>query len=162
MPPSASKSCVSVGSAPGGRGLFTAVPVASGATVIELDGVLRSTPDRYSIQVDVGSHLHPLPEQLARGESADFPWWFLNHSCLPTVRIHGLRVVAIRDLAAGEQLSFDYDATEWSLDAPFRCGCGQCGGRLVRGYAHLDAEGRASRAGRVAAHLLRLAGHGHA
>ena len=162
MPVSASKSCLSVGSAPGGRGLFTTVPVAAGATVLELDGVLRPAPDRHSIQVDVASHLHPRPEALERGEAADLPWWFLNHSCRPTVRIDGLRVVALRDLAAGEQLSFDYDATEWSLASPFRCGCGQCDGRTVRGYAHLDEDDRAVRAGRVAAHLLRLARHGHA
>lgn len=162
MPSPASSSRVTVGPAPGGLGLFAAMPVAAGSTVFAIDGVLQPAPDRYSVQVDVASHLHPFPEQLARGEAADLPWWFLNHSCRPTVRIEGLGVIAIRDLAAGEQLTFDYDATEWSLDAPFRCGCGQCGGRLVRGYAHLDAEGRAIRADRAAAHLLRLAGHGHA
>ncbi len=162
MPLSASSSRVTVGPAPGGRGLFTATPVAAGALLFELDGVLRGGPDRYSIQVDVASHLHPRPEQFARGEAADVPWWFLNHSCRPTVWIDGLRVIAVRDLAAGEQLSFDYDSTEWSLDAPFRCGCGECDGRTVRGYAHLDADGRAVRAGRVAAHLRRLAGHGNA
>lgn len=161
MPAAASRSRVTVAPAPGGLGLFAVTPLDAGATVFELDGVLRSGPDRHSIQVDVATHLHPRPDAFARGESADLPWWFLNHACRPTVRIDGLRVVALRDIAAGEQLSFDYDATEWSLDAPFRCGCGQCGGRLVRGYAHLDAEGRASRAGHAAPHLLRLAGHGH-
>jgi len=162
MPASASSSRVTVAPAPGGRGLFTVTPVAAGATVFELDGVLRSAPDRYSVQVDVAAHLHPHPGALARGESADLPWWFLNHSCRPTVWIDGRRVVAIRDLAAGEQLGFDYDATEWSLDEPFRCGCGHCDGRMVRGYAHLDADGRARIDAIVAPHLLRLAGHGHA
>ena len=130
--------------------------------MFELDGVLRPAADRYSIQVDVASHLHPHPGQLARDEAADLPWWFLNHSCRPSVRIDGLRVVAVRDLVAGEQLSFDYDATEWSMASPFRCGCGHCDGRMIRGYAHLDEEERSRRAAYVAPHLRRLAGHGHA
>jgi hypothetical protein len=153
---------VEVGPVPGGRGLFTRRAVRADATVLVLEGTIRDAPDRFSVQVDVGRHLHPLPDELARGEAADVPWWFLNHSCEPSVRIVGTRVVALRDLEAGDHLTFDYDATEWSIASPFRCGCGRCDGRIVRGYAHLDAEERARRSATVAPHLLRLAGHGHA
>ena len=162
MPISASSSRVRVGPVPGGQGLFTAVAVPAGGTVLVLDGVIRPKPDRYSIQVDVASHLHPRPEALAEGEASPAPWWFLNHCCRPTVRIEGLRVVAVHDLAAGEQLRFDYDTTEWSLAEPFRCGCGHCGGRTVGGYARLGDEERARIDAIVAPHLRRLAGHGHA
>lgn len=159
---SASHAQVEVRPVPGGRGLFTTVPVRAGETVLELDGVVKPVPDRFSIQVGVASHLHPSPEAPAEREAAAVPWWFLNHSCEPAVRIEGCRAVALRDLGAGEQLTFDYDSTEWSIAEPFRCGCGRCDGRLVRGYAHLDAGERARRAACVAPHLLRLAGHGHA
>ena len=157
-----SVSVAMVGPVPGGRGLFAVRPVLARGVVLELEGELRREPDRYSIQVDTDLHLHPRPEALAAGESAAVPWWFLNHSCDPTVRIDGNRVVAIRDLDAGDPLVFDYDATEWSLASPFRCGCGSCGGRMVRGYGHLDAEARDRRGTNAAAHLRRRAAHGNA
>ena len=153
---------VAVGPVSGGRGLFTTAAVRAGETVLEIDGVIRAQPDRFSIQVGERRHVHPAPEELARGESAEVPWWFLNHACRPSVRIDGRRAVAVRDLEAGEHLTFDYDTTEWSIATPFRCGCGGCGGRMVRGFAHLDAVERARHADAVAPHLLRLAGHGHA
>jgi len=160
--PASTRHAVAVRPAPGGKGLFTTAAFRAGETVLELDGELRTEADRHSIQVDVERHLHPHPAALAEGESAPVPWWFLNHSCTPTVRIDGRRVVAVRDLAAGEPLVFDYDATEWSLASPFRCGCGACGGRLVRGYGHLDPDERERRGAYAAEHLRRRAADGHA
>jgi hypothetical protein len=162
MRASLSSTAVAVGPVSGGRGLFTTAAVRAGETVFEIEGEVRTAPDRFSIQVGEDRHLHPAPEELARGESAEAPWWFLNHACRPSVRIDGRRVVACRGLDPGDHLTFDYDTTEWSIASPFRCGCGGCGGRMVRGYAHLDAVERARHADAVAPHLLRLAGHGHA
>jgi hypothetical protein len=162
MRASLSSAAVAVGPVPGGRGLFSTQAVRAGEMVLEMDGVVRPEPDRFSIQVDVASHLFPSPDELARGESVGVPWWFLNHACRPTVRIDGTRAIALRDLAAGDRLTFDDGTTEWSIAGPHPRSCGSCDGRLVRGYAHLDASERECRAGRSAPHLLRLGGHGHA
>ncbi|KAI9025389.1 hypothetical protein DFJ74DRAFT_664209 [Hyaloraphidium curvatum] len=80
---------------------------------------------------------------------------FTAHSCGPAARIeHGpvppldvpgaeveLSLVAIRDVAAGEVLSFDYDSTEWEMAEPFDCRCGAdvCRGR-VEGFKLLAAR----------------------
>ena len=50
----------------------------------------------------------------------------LNHSCDPNVLLdtEHLKMVARRDIAEGEELSFFYPSTEWEMDAPFICLCG--------------------------------------
>ena len=50
----------------------------------------------------------------------------LNHSCDPNVILdtEHLLMIARRDIAKGEELSFFYPATEWEMDAPFICLCG--------------------------------------
>ena len=50
----------------------------------------------------------------------------LNHSCDPNVILdtERLLMVACRDIAREEELSFFYPATEWEMDAPFICLCG--------------------------------------
>ena len=99
--------------------------------------------------------------QTARDEHVimDLPARFLNHACgsganvgvrLPASssrnssirREEGQAVgdsrtpvydfVAKRDIAAGEQLFFDYETTEYQLQSPFDCACGSpdCRGRL--------------------------------
>ena len=61
----------------------------------------------------------------------------INHSCAPnceTQNIHGhIWVVALRDLAPGEELNYDYgfDYSEWR-DHPCRCGAAGCVGYIVK------------------------------
>jgi len=98
----------------------------------------------------------------------DLPARFLNHACgsganvgvrLPatssrnssirrdegqTVGDSGMPVydfVAKRDIAAGEQLFFDYETTEYQLQSPFDCACGSpdCRGRL-KGFGEHNAR----------------------
>lgn len=61
--------------------------------------------------------------------------WFMNHSCDPNVGslpdFH--RTIAMRDIAAGEEVTYDYattDAGEWDLECA--CGSPQCR-KTVRG-----------------------------
>lgn len=57
----------------------------------------------------------------------------LNHSCAPTVLDHGLDFgIAVRDIAAGEEVTCDYRSfvadPPWSMDC--RCGAPSCAGRI--------------------------------
>ncbi|MEY4182579.1 MAG: hypothetical protein RLZZ217_1205 [Planctomycetota bacterium] len=149
---------ISVRSSSTGIGLWCDEPVACGCTIIGFDGEVRQSPGRYSIQVGQLEHLHPDDGAVAAGDRSRFAWRFLNHSCAPNCRVDGRRLVACRDLAAGEQLSFDYNATEWSLAEPFRCACGACGGEPIRGFAHLDAASRERRRPWLARHLMERLG----
>lgn len=53
----------------------------------------------------------------------------LNHSCDPTTwprenDMGAYDFIALRDLKAGDELTFDYEITEWELtDGGFECGC---------------------------------------
>lgn len=59
----------------------------------------------------------------------DTPAWYVNHSCAPNSGINGHSLVAMRDIAEGEEITFDYSmslATEyWTM----RCNCGSPGCR---------------------------------
>ncbi|MFM7280471.1 MAG: SET domain-containing protein-lysine N-methyltransferase, partial [Planctomycetia bacterium] len=81
-------------------------------------------------------------------------WLFLNHSCRPTTAVRGRELIALRPIAPYEELSFDYETTEWHMAEPFTCRCGNCGGRSVRGFAFLPAEERERRRPYLAPHLV--------
>lgn len=69
----------------------------------------------------------------------------INHSCSPNCYIDfdQLALVALRDIGAGEELTFDYNTSEYDLvdqGCPFTCLCGsqKCVGE-VKGYRYLPA-----------------------
>jgi D-alanine-D-alanine ligase len=59
-------------------------------------------------------------------------WAPQNHSCAPNTRFDGLDVVAVREIAAGEELTVDYatflDASAEAFEC--RCGAPSCRGRV--------------------------------
>jgi len=122
-----------------GRGLFTLVPIARGKRVIALEGKLLTTTeltdDLLAIQVDHGLWL------CSPGDSTDD---FINHSCDPNTGFTTGETIlfALRDIAAGEELSWDYSTSlseaGWSLDC--QCGSTKCR-ELVKPWGELsDAE----------------------
>jgi hypothetical protein len=117
-----------------GELLRAAMPIRAGDALFHLDGDIVRHPDSHTIQVGEAAHL------TTRGA-----WKAMNHACVPNVRIDlGERLmVAIRDIAAGEELCFNYNTTEWDMAAPFTCGCGHrdCVG-TIRGFRYLDRAQR--------------------
>jgi len=125
------------------RRLVAAAPIAAGSVIFTLVGRETRVATRYSIQV--GPEMHLDSDDLATDDERvrDRYWMYLNHSCEPSAWIRGLSVVALRDIEAGEGVTFDYNATEFAMAEPFDCHCGTAGcvGR-VAGYAALDAAQR--------------------
>ena len=107
---------------------------AQGEVVFPLDGRPVSQPTRLTIQVGEDAHLDPVEERTS-------PWRSLNHGCDPNVAIDVSRrvIVARRPIAAGDELRFDYNTTEWELAESFVCNCGApwCVG-VAQGFAHLS------------------------
>jgi D-alanine-D-alanine ligase len=58
-------------------------------------------------------------------------WAPQNHSCDPNTAFDGLNVVALRDIAAREELTLDYAAFGHVEMMPFACACGS---EKCRGY----------------------------
>ena len=80
-------------------------------------GVINSyfpIDDNYFLGVDEGSK-----------EAEDNVKLFINHSCNPNCGIRGeITFVAIRDIAAGEELATDYAFVD-NEDYSFQCNCGE-------------------------------------
>jgi hypothetical protein len=111
-----------------------------------------SSPTFTSIQVGAETHIEDLGVIT-----------YLNHSCRPNtvVDTERLTVHAARPIAPGDELTYFYPSTEWDLDRPFDCQCGEpgCIGRVV-GARHLATD--VLNRHRVAPHiqeLVRQSGH---
>ena len=127
-----------------------------GERIFELEGVLTPTPSRYSVQIDTNVHVE-VPEHAevdAERMLLRYPWRCLNHACDPNARIVGRELRALRAIRPDEEITFDYETTEWDMASPFPCGCTRCGGRTIRGFRHLSREERERRRPWLAPHLL--------
>jgi hypothetical protein len=132
-------------------------PIRSGETILAIGGDLVGQPSQYSIQLSDDLHIEvPMHVQSSQERMhAHYPWRFLNHSCAPTAGLRGRELVALRDIDALEEITFDYDTSEYDMARPFRCRCGHCGGREIRGFRHLTDAERRRRAPYLAPYLRR-------
>ncbi len=109
--------------------------IAAGETVAAFGGscisggALSALPTEQqgrSIQID--EDLHMAGSVFA--DAADM----VNHSCSPNCGIvSGVVVVAMRDIAPGEELTYDYAMTDGSVTDTFTCHCGSphCRGTIT-------------------------------
>lgn len=119
--------------APIGLGVFATGPIASADWVIELPRVFDDRPGCYTIQLDEHHY------QAYTGEADDF----VNHACDPNtyLDVDGLRLVARRAIAAGEEITLHYATFEWELVDPFVCVCDGVA-RSIRGFRVLSTAER--------------------
>jgi hypothetical protein len=120
-----------------------------GDHILRLEGDIVGSPSKYSVQLGPGRHLE-VPAEVQVAQPLDrYRWRFLNHSCEPNAAFADRNLTAIRRIEASEQITFDYNTTEYDLSSPFECHCGSescCG--VVRGYrwqrrqASIEGSGR--------------------
>jgi SET domain-containing protein len=119
-----------------GRGLVAVAPIVADEVVAIKGGhiidtaTLNSLPERLresDVQIADGFHLAALEE--AEYEAVML---FLNHSCEPNVGFAGnVVLVAMRDIAAGEELTTDYALfDDYVGEMECRCGTGSCRGTI--------------------------------
>lgn len=127
-----------------GFGVFAAKPFARGSTVIvdedgdyydgvmTLDEALRRGHDLSQELFQIGVDAFLLPN----GNIDDF----VNHSCRPSTGLRltplGYRMVALVDIAAGDELTYDYSTYIGSTDERLDCACGAAGCRGTIGPFH--------------------------
>ncbi|MBI3362016.1 MAG: SET domain-containing protein [Chloroflexi bacterium] len=120
------------GSAYGAR-LIATEAISNGALIYRIANYqIVSEPTYQTIQIGPDKHINDL------GMLA-----YLNHSCAPNVVVdtRHLIVVAVRDIAPGEELNYFYPSTEWDMARPFVCLCGAPGClRLVFGARYLSLD----------------------
>lgn len=116
-----------------GRGLIATEPIGRGEVVAVKGGHIVTTaelaalPERLrnsDVQITGDLHLAALTD-----EEYEPVMLFINHSCEPNVGFGGnIVLVAMRDIAAGEELTTDYALFD-DYDGSMECGCGRAGCR---------------------------------
>ena len=106
--------------------------------ILTFKGEITSTPSKYSIQIGQNEHLD-IPD----GEigNPDYYWIFLNHSCAPNTYIKNKQLIALEDIPAATELTFNYNTTEYNMATPFQCNCQKenCQ-KEIKGFKYLSSD----------------------
>ncbi len=106
-----------------GRGVHARYPIVAGERILEFDGpVLTHDQVRALGEVDAGLF------QVGADQYVDArpPGRFANHSCEPNAGVAGDRfLVALRDIAAAEEIQFDYSTAMSESGRTIDCACGR-------------------------------------
>src|SRR5438309_698345 len=111
-------------------GVYTSTPIRKGARVVEYAGE-RITPEEADRRYDGVSrtYLYGLDDgnTVMDGHGLGA---YLNHSCDPNCEVDEIRgrvwLFALRDIAAGEELVWDYNLYDHEDPAPCHCGSRKC------------------------------------
>ena len=74
-----------------------------------------SKPTYLTVQTGIDRHILLEPEFLQ----------YINHSCNPNVFFDttSLQLICLKEMHAGDEMSFFYPSTEWEMTQPFNCYC---------------------------------------
>jgi len=108
----------------GGRGVFAVRPIQAGELLAVLGGevltgdmLLRLPPSQHRLTIQV-------EEDLYLWSSREGPADWFNHSCSPNAGLSGqIGLVAMRPIASGEEVCFDYAMCDGSPYDEFACAC---------------------------------------
>lgn len=138
------------------HGVFAKVVIPKDTIILHLEGVVIQQPTKYSIQVGIHQHCE-IPEEINPFSTSAFHWKFLNHSCSPNgyFNMEDKTFRALKNILSGEEISFNYNTTEYELAAPFQCRChsANCYGE-IKGFRYLSLEERNKTRPLLASHLL--------
>lgn len=114
-----------------GRGVFALRPFASGELILRFRGRRVDRDDPVHMQPEGANLLQTGRRTYIR---LDPPGVFTNHSCDPNAGVfRNRRLVAIRPIARGEEIRFDYSTTMdedfWTM--PCACGKRECRGLVT-------------------------------
>ena len=110
-----------------GWGSFAREAIPAGTTVAGFGGYAVPRDVLDTLSADRASRSIQVDDDLFLVSNDDpEPGDMLNHSCEPTCGLMGGTIlVALRDIAAGEELTFDYATCDSSDYDEFECLCGE-------------------------------------
>ncbi len=112
-------------------GVFAAKDFKKGEIILYIKGRVVSKPELFAMSDYFNNHSGTIGKDkyLIFG----YPEKYINHSCSPNVFEYKRKVIAIRNIGKGEEISFDYSICsidDWRM----RCHCGSKNCRkIVRG-----------------------------
>lgn len=90
-----------------GQSTWSSSHFKRGEIVHILKGTIENEPSRHSIQIAMTKHcLDPVGIHI-------------NHSFTPSCEVLGKKLVALRDIKPGDQITFDYLKNESTIASPF-------------------------------------------
>lgn len=103
-----------------GSGVFCTEDIKKGKVIFKMKGEIIGHPTRTSVQVGKDEHIE---DEIAG---------HVNHHCIPNAKVirKTRSFVSLRNIRKGEEITFDYNANEDKLAAPFVC---KCCNKLVSG-----------------------------
>lgn len=115
-------------------GVYTSTPIRKGARLVEYDGE-RITPEEADRRYDGVSrtYLYGLDDgkTVIDGHGLGA---YLNHSCEPNCEVDEIKgrvwIFALRNIAPGEELVWDYNLYDDDDPAPCHCGSRKCRGTM--------------------------------
>lgn len=120
-----------------GRGLFARAPIRCGELVAMKGGYVLSRAHWQALQAELGPAEIQVDEDLVlapvHAGEREGAMLYTNHSCEPNIAIQGqIAFVAMRDIAAGEELTHDWATTDDDeYEMVCRCGRPSCRGTIT-------------------------------
>ena len=116
----------------GQRALFSLQSFSAGDVLIGFSAAeTYTTPNYLTLQIGDDQHINLHPAFIQN----------INHSCEPNCFFNTttMQLVALTTIQVGAELTFFYPSTEWEMQQPFRCNCGNDSClKEIRGAAHLS------------------------
>lgn len=96
--------------------------IHKGDEVLKLTGRIITKPTKYTIQLCENKHLESFSSDYNDNNSV---WRYINHSCSPNCIVDtiNLKIIADKNILPGEEITFDYNTTEYEMVSPFNCAC---------------------------------------
>ena len=125
---------------PEGQGVFATQHFTRGDFIGFFDGKPVKNRTKMSLQFGPDFHIEP---------ASNTPFRRLNHSCDANAYFCGRNLYAWKAIHPGEEITIDYNCTEFELASSFECNCGStaCIGN-IRGYSFLNEEQKNIRKGK--------------
>ena len=132
-----------LGDHPLGKGIYATAPISKGTRLAVFGGHVMTLDQEAQLPVAIRDYAHQIDDDLVIGinetaqeQTVDH----FNHSCSPNAGFKGqIFLVAMRDVASGEEVTFDYamvlaeasggEAEPYILEC--KCGAQSCRGRIT-------------------------------
>jgi len=120
-------------------GVFGGIVIPEG----KFEELARTVPNE-KLCPDHAMYIYPGFIMLHDYENGCDPLCFVNHSCDPSSKVvNGIVLVAVRDIALGEEISWNYKETDdvgnWSYEFKCQCGSANCEGWVRVGPKYRSA-----------------------
>lgn len=108
------------------KGLFATAPLAKDTVLAVFGGSIMNRKSVLNLPDELIKNVLQIDNELWIGSAHTEKTDFINHSCAPNAGLKGqIFLVAMYDIAADEEITFDYATTvsEWIGMEPLTCNC---------------------------------------